>query len=456
VKNQLKDLYSKHGEKDNRNRKISIFGLGYIGCVLSACFAKKGFEVIGVDIDSFKIESINNGISPIIEPQLNYLIHEVTDKGNLRATNDVNFAINNTNISMICVGTPSLPNGDIDYTYIERVIIEIANALLIKNSNHIIIIRSTILPGTIDSIIKPTLLELCGKVLFQKVKLCHNPEFLREGSAISDFFKPPKTVIGVYEEQIGQYLMSLLYDNIPGEKIITDINTAETVKYVDNTFHALKVSFANEVGIFCKSLGIDSYKVMEIFCKDRKLNLSPYYLKPGKPFGGSCLFKDLSALIYRAKRNDLELPVIYNILLSNEVHKKNVLQLITSFDRRNIGIIGISFKENTDDLRYSPTIEIIESLIGKGYNVSIFDENISLAKIYGSNRDYIVKHIPHISSLLVDDLNNLIESSEIIVIANKEKELLKKLSNIQIDKIIIDLVRIDGLANNENYYGLVW
>jgi len=441
---------------DNKNGKISIFGLGYIGCVLSACFAKKGFEVIGVDIDSFKVESINNGVSPIIEPGLDHLIREVTGKGSLRATNDANFAINNTDISMICVGTPSLPNGDIDYTYIKRVIEEIANAILIKNSNHTIITRSTILPGTFDTIIKSVLLEVCGEKLFQDIKLCHNPEFLREGSAISDFFDPPKTVIGVYEEELGKFLMSLLYDDIPGEKIITDVDTAETVKYVDNVFHALKVSFANEVGIFCKSLGIDSYKVMEIFCKDRKLNLSPYYLKPGKPFGGSCLLKDLSALIYRAKRNDLELPVIYNILHSNDIHKKNVLKLITSFGRRNIGIIGISFKEKTDDLRYSPIIDIIESLIGKGYNVSIFDKNVSLAKIYGSNRDYIVKHIPHISSLLVDDLNNLIESSEIIVIANKDNELLKKLLDIQKDKIIIDLVRIEEMTNNKNYYGVCW
>ena len=440
---------------DNKKGKISIFGLGYIGCVLSVCFAKKGFEVIGVDIDSFKVESINNGLSPIIEPGLAHLIREVTNKGSLRAMNDVNFAINNTDISMICVGTPSLPNGDINYTYIKKVIKEIANALLIKNYNHIIIIRSTILPGTIDSIIKPILLEICGEKIFQNIKLCHNPEFLREGSAISDFFYPPKTVIGVYEKEIGQFLMSLLYDDVQGEKIITDVNTAEIIKYIDNTFHALKVSFANEVGIFCKSLGIDSYRVMEIFCKDRKLNLSPYYLKPGKPFGGSCLLKDLSALIYKAKKNDLELPVIYNILHSNNVHKKNVLELIMSFGKRDIGIIGLSFKENTDDLRYSPLIEIIESLIGKGYKVSIFDRNISLAKIYGSNRDYIVKHIQHISSLLTDDLDNLIESSEIIVIANKENEFLT-LSDIPKDKIIIDLIRVNEVSNTENYYGVCW
>jgi len=440
---------------DNKKGKISIFGLGYIGCVLSACFAKKGLEVIGVDIDSFKVESINNGLSPIIEPGLTPLIREATNKGSLRATNDVHFAINNTDISMICVGTPSLPNGNIDYTYLKRVVKEIANALLIKNSNHTIITRSTILPGTTNTIIKPILLEVCGEKLFLDIKLCHNPEFLREGAAISDFFEPPKTVIGVYEEEFGEFLMSLLYDDIPGEKIITDVNTAETVKYVDNVFHALKVSFANEVGVFCKSLGIDSYKVMEIFCKDRKLNLSPYYLKPGKPFGGSCLLKDLSALIYRAKRNDLELPVIYNILHSNDIHKKNVLKLIMSFGKRDIGIIGLSFKENTDDLRFSPIIDIIESLIGKGYKVSIYDKNISLAKIYGSNRDYIVKHIQHISSLLTDDLNSLIASSEIIVMANKETEFLTLL-DIPKDKILIDLVRVNEVSNTENYYGVCW
>ena len=440
---------------NNKKCKISIFGLGYVGCVLSACFAKKGFNVIGVDVSSFKIESINNGRSPIIEPGLDSLIREVANKESLIATNDVNLAIDKTDISMVCVGTPSLPNGDIDYKYIKKVIKEIANALLIKKSKHIIVIRSTIFPGTIDSILKPILLKVCGKELFQNVKLCCNPEFLREGSAISDFVDPPKTVIGVYEEEIGQFLMSLLYDDIPGEKIITDLKTAEIIKYIDNIFHALKVSFANEVGIFCKSFSIDSYKVMEIFCNDRKLNLSPNYLKPGKPFGGSCLQKDLSAFTYKAKKSDLELPIIYNILHSNNVHKKNVLKLITSFGKKDVGIIGISFKENTEDLRDSSIIDIIESLIGKGYKVLLFDKNVSLAKIYGSNREYILKHIPHISSLLTDDLNRLIESSKIIVIANKENEFLT-LSDIPRDKIIIELVRLNEVINNENYYGICW
>jgi GDP-mannose 6-dehydrogenase len=277
---------------------------------------------------------------------------------------------------------------------------------------------------------------------------------LREGTAIADFFNPPKTVIGVYDKKMGQKLISLLYHDIPGKKIITDVKTAETIKYIDNTFHALKVTFANEVGIFCKSLGIDSHKVMEIFCHDKKLNLSPLYLKPGKPFGGSCLPKDLKVLVYRAKKNDLELPVIYNILPSNDFHLKNVLKLITSLGKKKVGIIGLSFKENTDDLRHSPLIKITESLIGKGYKVSIFDKNVSLAKIFGSNKEFLIKHISHISSLITDNLRSLIKSSEIIILANKEKPF--KLPAIPKEKIIIDLVRVNKLVNHKNYHGICW
>jgi len=437
---------------NSKKIRISIFGLGYIGSVLSACFAKKGFEIIGVDVDPLKIELINKGASPIMEPDLTLLIGEAVDGKKLKATNDTNLSIINTDISMVCVGTPSLPDGDINYTYLKRVINDIANALLLKNSDHILIIRSTVFPGTLDLIIKPILLKVCGKELFKKIKLCHNPEFLREGSAVSDFFNPSMTVIGTYEKEIGHFLMSLLYGDISGEKIITDTNTAEIIKYINNTFHALKVSFANEIGALCKSLNIDSHKVMEIFCKDKKLNLSPYYLKPGKPFGGSCLPKDLRALIYRAKKNRLELPVIYNILPSNIIHKKNILKFITSFGKKNIGVIGISFKENTDDLRFSPMVEIVKSLIDKGYKMSIFDKNVSSAKLYGSNKEYLIKYIPRLSSLLTNDINNLIKSSEIIVIANKETEFLT-LSGIPKDKIMIDLVRLNGVTNNKNYHG---
>ncbi|PIR06977.1 MAG: hypothetical protein COV55_00950 [Candidatus Komeilibacteria bacterium CG11_big_fil_rev_8_21_14_0_20_36_20] len=419
--------------------KISIFGLGYVGCVSAACLAKNNFEIIGVDVNPIKIGAINQGVAPLIETELGPLIKSAVECGRLKATDDVDFAIINTAISVICVGTPSLANGSIDYTSIEKAITTIAKALLVKNSEHTIIIRSTILPGTIDSIIKPMLLKICGEKVFKNIKLCHNPEFLREGSAIFDFYNPPKIIIGAEDEKDGKFLMDLLYNNVSGEKMVTDIKTAETVKYVDNVFHALKVSFANEIDTFCKSAGVNSHKVMEIFCKDRKLNLSPYYLKPGKPFGGSCLPKDLNAFVNRAKKRDLELPVIFNILNSNNMHIKNILKTILSFNKKKIGIIGLSFKENTDDLRNSPMIDIVEHLIGKGIEVSIFDKNIYMARIFGANKNYIINHIPHISSLLTDNLKELVKFSEIIVIANKEEKLLSSSDSLFRNKIVIDL-----------------
>lgn len=433
-------------------KKISIFGLGYVGCVSAACLAENDFKIIGVDIDPIKIEAINKGKAPIIEPKLNSLIQKVVKRKMLTSTNDANFAIANSEISMICVGTPSLANGSIDYSSIKKVISEIAKALLLKNSKHIIIIRSTILPNTIDSIIKPILLKTCGEKILKNIQLCHNPEFLREGSAISDFYNPPKTVIGIEDEKTGKFLMTQLYKNVFGEKIVTDIKTAETIKYVDNVFHALKVSFANEIGTFCKSLDIDSHKVMEIFCKDKKLNLSPYYLKPGKPFGGSCLPKDLNSFVYKAQKNDLELPVIFNISNSNNTHTNNILKFILSFNKKKIGIVGLSFKENTDDLRNSPMIIIVESLIGKGSEVLIFDKNVSMAKIFGANKNYMLNHIPHITSLLTDNLENLIKSSEIIVMANKEDGISDLPDYLFQDKIVIDLTESGKKGNLNNYH----
>lgn len=434
---------------------ISVFGLGYVGCVVSACFAREGFKVIGVDVDLFKVECINGGRSPIIEPELEGLIKQAVEAGRLKATGDAEYAVENSQISMVCVGTPSKTNGDIDYTYVERVIRQIGEALNKKNAEHFIVIRSTIFPGTIEKVVEPILKQVCTSEVFSKIEVCHNPEFLREGCAIADFFGPAKTVIGGSNPDAGHYLMSLLYETVIGEKIVTDIRTSETVKYVDNVFHALKITFANEVGTLCRSLGVDSHKVMDIFCKDRKLNLSANYLKPGKPFGGSCLPKDLKALTYRAKMLDVELPVIGGILRSNEHHSRNIAKLIISFNKKTIGVIGISFKEGTDDLRYSPTVEIIETLIGKGYRVGIFDRNVSLSKIYGSNKKYLLERIPHISSLLTTDLNGLIESSEVVVIANKSSDV-DILSAIGSDKIIVDLVRVDGLLQRENYYGVCW
>jgi GDP-mannose 6-dehydrogenase len=383
--------------------RISIFGLGYVGTVCAGCLAKDGHEIIGVDPVRTKVQLINSSKSPIIEADIEEIIAEGVKSGRLRATDDSVQAILDTDISFVCVGTPSQINGNLDLTHVRHVGEQLGQALRDKTARHTVVIRSTILPGTMRRMVIPVLEEASGKKAGKDFGVCNNPEFLREGSAVMDFAFPSKTVIGEIDTASGDALVPL-YEKLNAPLIRTDIETAEMVKYMDNSWHALKIGFANEIGNLCKSFSIDSHKAMEIFCRDKKLNISPAYLKPGFAFGGSCLPKDLRALAYSAKVHDLELPILNAILPSNELQVSRGLKLIMEKGRKRVGILGFSFKEGTDDLRESPMIEIIERLTGKGYDLRIYDKNVQVARLVGANRDFILNRIPHISKLMVENI----------------------------------------------------
>jgi GDP-mannose 6-dehydrogenase len=436
--------------------KISIFGLGYVGTVSAGCLAQNGHQVIGVDPVRTKIDLINSGRSPIIEAEIGEIIAEAVRSGRLRATDDQDEAINQTELSFVCVGTPSQANGNLDLTYIRRVCELIGKVLKNKNARHTVVIRSTILPGTMRDIVIPTLEEYSGKKAGTDFGVCNNPEFLREGSAVMDFNSPPKTVIGEFDRSSGE-LLATLYAKLDAPFIRTDLETAEMVKYVDNSWHALKIGFANEIGNLCKSFSIDAHAVMNIFCQDKKLNISPAYLMPGFAFGGSCLPKDLRALAYKAKTNDLQLPIMSAILPSNELQVSKGLRLITEKGHRRIGVLGFSFKSGTDDLRESPMIEVIERLIGKGYDLRIFDRNVSLASLVGANRDFILNRIPHISRLMVNGIDAVLEHAQTIVIGNKDSEFEGVLGRLHEGQNLVDFVRITNRrSENGKYDGICW
>ncbi len=436
--------------------KISVFGMGYVGTVSAGCLAHDGHEVIGVDPVNTKVDLINAGKSPIIEADIDEIVGEAVASGRLRATCDQEQAIQETDLSFVCVGTPSQTNGNLDLTYIRRVCELIGNELEKKRTWHTVVIRSTILPGTMLGVIIPALEAHSGKKAGVGFGLCNNPEFLREGSAVSDFRSPPKTVIGELDNESGNMLASL-YDNLDAPLIRTEIEIAEMIKYVDNCWHALKIGFANEVGSACKSFSIDSHAVMAIFCQDRKLNISPAYLLPGFAFGGSCLPKDLRALTYQARMRDLELPIMSSILPSNELQITRGLRLIMEAGHKRIGVLGFSFKEGTDDLRESPMIEIIERLIGKGHDVRIFDKNVNLAKLVGANRDFILNHIPHISRLMALNVGEVLEHSQTVVIGNKDPEFADVPKQLQMGQRLVDFVRVvSQRSENGKYDGICW
>ena len=436
--------------------KISIFGMGYVGTVSAACLAHEGHEVVGVDPVPTKVDLINAGSSPIIEEQIGELVSATVKAGRLRATCDQDQAVRETELSFVCVGTPSQSNGNLDLTYIRRVCEQIGKALRNKPSHHTVVIRSTILPGTMRGIVIPVLEESSGKKAGVDFGVCNNPEFLREGSAVKDFNAPPKTVIGESDRTSGDKLAEL-YAKLEAPLIRTDLETAEMVKYVDNCWHALKIGFANEIGNFCKSFGIDAHEVMKIFCQDKKLNISPAYLMPGFAFGGSCLPKDLRALAYKAKMHDLELPIMNSILPSNEMQVVRGLQLITEKGFKRIGILGFSFKAGTDDLRESPMIEVIERLIGKGYDLRIYDKNVNLARLVGANRDYILNRIPHISKLMVSGIDPVLEHAETLVIGNKDPDFESVPERLHSGQRLVDFVRISNRrSENGKYDGICW
>src|SRR5690348_1185224 len=396
--------------------KICVLGLGYVGAVSAGLLAKEGHEVIGVDPERSKVDLINEGRSPIIEKDLGEIIAGEVHAGRLHAATVVEDAVRHTDLVFVCVGTPSQPNGGIDLKYVKRVCEQIGKTLAIHPGAPVIVFRSTMLPGTMRSVVIPLLEKHSGKRAGQEFGVCINPEFLREGTAVHDYYHPPKTVIGEVNKASGDVLANL-YGKLPAPLIRTDIETAEMVKYADNAWHALKVGFANEIGSLCKALEVDAHRVMGIFCKDHKLNLSPYYLKPGFAFGGSCLPKDVRAILYKAKQVDIDLPMLTATLETNRRQMELAFNLVRRTGKRRIGVLGLSFKAGTDDLRESPIVVLIETLIGKGYKLSIYDEEVALAKLVGANRRYIEQTIPHISSLMVGSPRDVIESSDVVLIS---------------------------------------
>jgi GDP-mannose 6-dehydrogenase len=436
--------------------KISVFGLGYVGTVSAGCLAHDGHKVIGVDPVQTKVDLINAGKSPIIEVDIDTIIATAVKSGNLHATCDQDRAIHDTDLSFVCVGTPSQINGNLDLTFIRRVCELIGDALKSKRGRHTVVIRSTILPGTMRQLVIPVLEEHSGKKAGADFGVCNNPEFLREGSAVNDFNSPPKTVIGELDPESGALLASL-YAKLDAPLIRTEIEIAEMIKYVDNCWHALKIGFANEIGNICKSFSIDAHAVMKIFCQDRKLNISPAYLTPGFAFGGSCLPKDLRALTYKARMSDLELPIMTSILPSNELQVAKGLRLIMAGGHKRIGVLGFSFKEGTDDLRESPMIEIIERLIGKGHDVRIFDKNVNLAKLVGANRDFILNHVPHISRLMAPSVGEVLEHAQTVVIGNKDPDFIGVPERLREGQRLVDFVRIGNQRSGDGEYdGICW
>lgn len=436
--------------------RLSIFGLGYVGCVSAACFADKGHEVIGVDSNQLKVDIINEGRSPIVEQGIEDLIKAARKEKRLRATTEILDAVHNSDISIVCVGTPGNHNGSLDLTFIKRVCQQIGEALESKPRYHVVAIRSTMLPGTINETVIPTLEVYSGKRVGRDFGVAINPEFLREGTSIYDFHNPPFTLIGADDEDTAG-LLRRLYSGIDAPVLTVGIKEAEMVKYACNCFHALKVTFANEIGNLCKGLGVDSHQVMDVFCKDTKLNLSPYYLKPGFAFGGSCLPKDLHAITYKAKELDVEMPMLNSILTSNRQQVERAVEMVLQTGRKNIGVLGLSFKSGTDDLRQSPMVTLIETLIGKGMKLAIYDRDVELARLFGANKQYIEREIPHISSLMYSELHQVIDQSEVIIIGKKEDEFRVLADKLNNGRVIIDLVRLLEVEDSrKSYQGMCW
>ena len=437
--------------------KISIFGLGYVGTVSAACLAQQGHQVIGIDVNPQKVSIINSGHSPVIEQDIGEIISQVVDSGQLRATVDAAEGVLHSDLSLICVGTPSNPNGSLDLDAVHQVCRDIGQSLVQKDTFHTIVLRSTVLPGTTEGMVIPLIEQVSQRTAGQEFDVCFNPEFLREGTSVYDFYHPPFTVIGQGGQQATETLSSL-YGSLDGPLLVVPIKVAEMVKYANNAFHALKVVFANEIGSICKQQGIDSHQVMGIFCLDKKLNLSPYYLKPGFAFGGSCLPKDLRALLYHSKRLDLDLPVLESILPSNQLQVQRGYGLIERTGRKKVGFLGFSFKAGTDDLRESPLVELIEMLIGKGYQVQVYDRNVSLAHLYGANRAYIEREIPHIATLMCDSIEQVVANSDVVVIGNRAPEFAAVLKQVRPDQVVIDLVRVtkDSSMLGDHYSGIGW
>ncbi len=435
--------------------KISIFGLGYVGCVSAACFARTGHDVIGVDVNPRKQEILTSGRSPVVERDLDAIIAESVANGRLRGAKSAVDAVASSDVSLICVGTPSRPNASLNLDYVARVCEEIGEALRAKKTHHIVCVRSTMVPGSTESVVVPSLEKGLGGKLPERVAVAVNPEFLREGTAVYDFFNPPKTVVGADTDATAQTIVDL-YGDIEAPVIKTAVKTAEMVKYADNVFHAVKISFANEIGAICKAVGIDSHEVMNIFTQDRKLNISPAYLKPGFAFGGSCLPKDVRALVHAGRSRDLDLPLLMSLLSSNDAQIERAAAMILKQGKKRLGFLGLSFKPGTDDLRESPLVRLVETCIGKGYDIRIYDESVSLARLVGANKTYIETEIPHISRLLSTDLGAVVDFAEVLVVGHRSDEFAGA-AKAATGKTIIDLARLFAeVPGGSSYLGINW
>ena len=435
--------------------RISILGVGYVGAVAAGCLASQGHNVIAVDVRRSKVDALNAGRSPIVETDLEALIADAVAKRTLRATCDVRAAIADTEISMICVGTPTAANGRLELTYVKNVVREIGECLRERSAYHLVVLRSTVLPGTLSGVVRPLLEKTSGKEVGQDFGLCNNPEFLRESTAVWDYFNPPKTVVGAADRRSGD-ILARLYASLPGPKITTSPAVAEMVKYADNNWHALKVCFGNEIGRLCKSLSIDGHEVMDVFCQDEKLNISRAYLQPGFAFGGSCLPKDVRALVYEARRQDVDTPVLNAILPSNQRQLEAGIECIIAAGNRDVSIMGFAFKAGTDDLRESPMVALIEHLLGKGYRLKVYDPCVVLGRLTGVNREYLFHTVPHIAELMVDSVDEAFHHAKTLVIGNRSPEFAALAGRVTNSQTLIDLVRIPELTRSTQYHGLCW
>jgi GDP-mannose 6-dehydrogenase len=437
---------------------ISVFGLGYVGSVSAACFASMGHRVIGVDVNAAKVAMIENGRSPIIEASMDELVAESHEACLLHATTDPTAAVFESDVSFVCVGTPSLRNGKLDLSHIEKVALEIGAALKQKNSHHTFVLRSTVLPGTTETVATPLLEKSSGRRAGIDFTVVYNPEFMREGSAVSDFLQPPYTILGGRDTE-GLAVLREIYKAIPGRVYETTIPVAEMVKYLSNVFHAAKVIFANEVGTMCKHLNVDAEQVTEIFKSDTRLNISNAYLSPGFAFGGSCLPKDLRALAYKAKELDLKLPMLESLLPSNAEHIERAVEAVIRSNKRKISQLGLSFKAGTDDLRESPQVQLVKRLLAEGYDIKVWDQHVSLGRLAGSNRQYIEEVIPHIGLLLSSDLEQVLRHGEVVIIGNRSVDKNQIRKYLRPEQFVIDLVNLskaDRPSGIGPYEGICW
>ena len=440
------------------SRKISVFGLGYVGAVTAACLAHRGHTVVGVDLSPAKTAALAAGRSPIVEPRIGEIIAEAHAAGRLTATQDAAQAVLGTDISFLCVGTPSLRNGKIDLGHVEPVCREIGQVLRQKRTPHVVALRSTVLPGTAETVVIPALEAFSGRKEGETLHVCANPEFMREGSAVADFMAPSMTVIGAHRKESAD-LLADVYAWAPAPCISTSLRTAEMLKYVCNAWHAVKVAFANETGSLAKQMGVDAAELMQAFITDEKLNISASYLQPGFAFGGSCLPKDVRALQYRARELDLELPMLESVLASNEVHLERAVEMVLRTGMRRVAVLGLSFKADTDDLRESPQVQLVKRLLGEGCSVRVWDENVSLGRLIGSNRQYIEDVIPHVGSLLRTDLADALAEAEVVVLGTRAVAPDRLQAVLQAGQLVVDLVNIEKsrrLSGHDGYQGICW